>query len=42
MDSIAWCIEIGADDYLPTPFKALLLHARIGSCLEKKQLRDQE
>ena len=42
MDSIARCIEIGADDYLPKPFKPVLLRARIGSCLEKKQLREQE
>jgi len=42
MDRIARCIEIGADDYLPKPFKLVLLRARIGSCLEKKQLRDQE
>ncbi len=42
MDSIARCIEIGADDYLPKPFKAVLLRARIRSCLEKKQLRELE
>jgi sigma-B regulation protein RsbU (phosphoserine phosphatase) len=42
LDSIARCIEAGADDYLPKPFKAVLLRARINACLEKKQLRDQE
>jgi len=42
LDSVARCIEIGADDYLPKPFKPVLLQARIRSCLEKKQLRDQE
>jgi pimeloyl-ACP methyl ester carboxylesterase/CheY-like chemotaxis protein len=36
------CIEIGADDYLPKPFDSVLLKARIGACLEKKRLRDQE
>ena len=35
-------LEIGADDYLPKPFDAVLLKARIGAALEKKRLRDQE
>ena len=34
------CIEIGAEDYLPKPFDAVLLRARIVSSLEKKRLRD--
>lgn len=42
IDSIARCIEIGADDYLPKPFNPVLLRARIGACLEKKCFRDQE
>lgn len=42
MDSVVRCIEIGAEDYLPKPFNPVLLKARIGACLEKKQLRDQE
>jgi sigma-B regulation protein RsbU (phosphoserine phosphatase) len=33
---------MGAADYLTKPFNPVLLHARIGACLEKKQLRDQE
>src|SRR5207244_12860184 len=33
---------MGAEDYLPKPFKPVLLNARIGACLEKKRLRDQE
>lgn len=36
------CIELGAEDYLPKPFEPTLLRARIGACLEKKRLRDQE
>ncbi|MEW6302478.1 MAG: SpoIIE family protein phosphatase [Verrucomicrobiota bacterium] len=42
LNSVAQCIEIGADDYLPKPYKPVLLHARINACLEKKQLREQE
>ena len=42
MDSVIRCIELGAEDYLPKPFNPVLLHARIGACLEKKRLRDQE
>src|SRR5439155_9048681 len=42
LDSVVRCIEIGADDYLPKPFKPVLLTARINACLEKKRLRDQE
>jgi len=33
---------MGAEDYLPKPFNQVLLTARIGACLDKKQLRDQE
>jgi signal transduction histidine kinase len=40
--SVARCIEMGADDYLPKPFDPILLRARIGACLEKKRLRDLE
>lgn len=42
LDSVVRCIEIGAEDYLPKPFNPVLLRARIGACLEKKRLRDQE
>ncbi len=42
VDSIARCIEMGADDFLPKPFDAVLLRARLGSSLEKKRLRDRE
>ncbi|MBP6985554.1 MAG: diguanylate cyclase [Alphaproteobacteria bacterium] len=42
VDSIVRCIEVGAEDYLPTPFNPVVLHARIRACLEKKILRDRE
>ena len=40
-DSVVRCIEMGAEDYLPKPFNATLLRARIGAVLEKKRLRDE-
>lgn len=40
--SVVRCIEQGAEDYLTKPFDPILLRARIGACLEKKRLRDQE
>jgi CheY-like chemotaxis protein len=42
IQSVARCIEYGAEEYLPKPFNPVLLRARIGACLEKKRLRDQE
>jgi DNA-binding response OmpR family regulator len=42
LDSVVRCIEMGAEDYLPKSFDPILLRARIGACLEKKRLRDQE
>jgi sigma-B regulation protein RsbU (phosphoserine phosphatase) len=42
LDSVVKCIEMGAEDYLAKPFNSVLLRARIGACLEKKRLRDQE
>jgi class 3 adenylate cyclase/CheY-like chemotaxis protein len=41
-DSVIRCVEMGAEDYLPKPFDPVLLRARIGACLEKKRLHDQE
>src|SRR5215468_6290111 len=41
IDSVIRCIELGAEDYLPKPFSATLLRARVGACLERKQLHDQ-
>ena len=42
LESVARCIEMGAEDYLPKPFNKVLLKARVGASLEKKKLRDQE
>jgi len=42
IDSVTRCIEQGAEDYLSKPFNPVLLRARVGACLEKKRLRDQE
>jgi signal transduction histidine kinase len=42
LGTLVRCIERGADDYLTKPFDPVLLRARIGACLEKKRLRDQE
>src|SRR5215470_16050583 len=42
LESVVKCIELGAQDYLPKPFNAVLLRARLTACLERKRLRDQE
>jgi sigma-B regulation protein RsbU (phosphoserine phosphatase) len=42
VDSVARCIELGAEDYLFKPFNPVLLRARIDASLEKKRLRDKE
>jgi sigma-B regulation protein RsbU (phosphoserine phosphatase) len=42
IDRVVKGILLGAEDYLPKPFDPVLLRARIGACLEKKRLRDQE
>jgi adenylate cyclase len=42
LDSIVRCIEAGAVDYLPKPFAAPLLRARIHASLENKFLHDRE
>src|ERR1700694_2673453 len=40
--NVVRCIELGAEDYLSKPVNPVLLKARIGACLEKKHLRDQQ
>jgi adenylate cyclase len=42
LDSVVRCIELGAEDYLPKPFNAVLLKARVSASIEKKRLKDQE
>ncbi|MEP7132110.1 MAG: SpoIIE family protein phosphatase [Acidobacteriota bacterium] len=42
IDSVVKCVELGATDYLPKPFNAVLLKARVNATLEKKRLRDRE
>lgn len=41
-ESIARCIQLGAEDYLPRDFEPVILKARIESCLEKKSLKAKE
>lgn len=40
--SVARCIEMGATDYLPKPFSAPILRARVNASLAEKRLRDME
>ncbi len=41
LESVVRCIELGAEDYLSKPVNAVLLKARIGSSLAKKQMTDE-
>jgi class 3 adenylate cyclase len=42
VDGVIRCIARGADDYLSRPFNQMMLSARVGACLEKKRLHDQQ
>jgi phosphoserine phosphatase RsbU/P len=42
MESVVRCIKLGAADYLPKPFDATLLQARVESSLAVKRLHDRE
>ena len=42
IDSVVRCIQLGAIDYLPKPFKPALLQARLQASLAQKRLRDLE
>jgi class 3 adenylate cyclase len=42
LDSVIRCIEMGATDYLPKPFNAALLRARINASLITKRMHDME
>ena len=39
-ESVARCLALGADDYLPKPFDPVVLGVRVRSCLAKKRARD--
>jgi phosphoserine phosphatase RsbU/P len=40
--TIARCIQLGAEDYLPREYEPVILKARIESCLEKKRMREKQ
>jgi adenylate cyclase len=40
VESVARCLEMGAQDYLSKPFDPVLLRARINGCLMRKRLDD--
>jgi adenylate cyclase len=42
LDSVARCIELGAADYLPKPFNAVILGARVRASMADKRLHDAE
>jgi adenylate cyclase len=42
VQSAVRCIELGADDYLPKPFDAVVLQARIRASLTRKRMHDLE
>ncbi len=42
LERVVRCIELGAEDFMAKPINSVLLRARLGACLEKKRLRDQE
>jgi len=42
LESIARCLELGADDYLPKSFRPAMLRARLSATLDRRRLRDAE
>lgn len=42
LDAVVRCIELGAEDYLTKPLKAVIFRARVAATLERKRLRDIE
>lgn len=41
LDAVVHCIGLGAEDYLPKPFPAAILQARVQACLANKRMSDQ-
>jgi len=41
VDDAIGCLRIGADDFVPQPFHAEVLGARLGSSLERRELREK-
>jgi CheY-like chemotaxis protein len=42
IDIIVRCLELGADDYLPTLCRPAILRARLSAALDRRRLRDAE
>jgi DNA-binding response OmpR family regulator len=42
LDGVVRCLDLGATDFLPKPFSAAVLRARLRSSLAAKRLRDDE
>lgn len=42
LDGVVRCLDLGATDFLPKPFSAAVLRARLRSSLAAKRLRDSE
>ena len=42
IEMVIQCLKIGAEDYLPKPSNSILLKTRIGTALEKRELRRKE
>ena len=42
LESVARCIELGAEDFLPKPVNSTILRARVSASLDRKRLRDLE
>jgi response regulator RpfG family c-di-GMP phosphodiesterase len=42
IDSVARCINLGAEDFLTKPVNLVILRARMAASLERKRLRDLE